>query len=286
MEHHVKGLNFILVFILPLIIKHSFISTKFDILSPARTMEKFCLKWNDFQTNVSNSFSTLRKEQDFYDVTLVSDDDKVISAHKVVLSASSEFFKSILKKADHSKPMIYLSGVESKELNHILDYIYEGEVQFYQEDLDKFLTVAEKLKIDGLIGGQEGKIEDPEATKQEENLEIYEEDSSANTESSKDKDIQPRRFKVNSYARRDRTISAVAQQGTNVYEEAKKAVDQLVMKVGETWVCKTCNKSTQYSTAIRKHAEIHIEGLSFPCQLCGDTFRSRYNLANHRFTKH
>ena len=85
-------------------------------------MEKFCLKWNDFQVNVSNSFSTLRKENDFYDVSLVSDDNQVVSAHKVVLSASSQFFKSILRKADHSKPMIYLSGVEFKELNCILDY--------------------------------------------------------------------------------------------------------------------------------------------------------------------
>ena len=50
-------------------------------------MEKFNLKWNDFQVNVSNSFSTLRKENDFYDVNLVSDDNQVVSAHKFVLSA-------------------------------------------------------------------------------------------------------------------------------------------------------------------------------------------------------
>ena len=34
-------------------------------------MEKFCLKWNDFQANVSKTFSSLRKEQDFYDITLL-----------------------------------------------------------------------------------------------------------------------------------------------------------------------------------------------------------------------
>ena len=41
--------------------------------------EKFCLKWNDFHTNVSKSFSRLRNENDFYDVTLVSDDQKQVS---------------------------------------------------------------------------------------------------------------------------------------------------------------------------------------------------------------
>ena len=35
--------------------------------------EKFSLKWNDFQTNVANSFRKLKNEDDIYDVTLLSD---------------------------------------------------------------------------------------------------------------------------------------------------------------------------------------------------------------------
>ena len=125
-------------------------------------MEKFNLKWNDFQENVSKSFSILRKEEDFYDVSLVCDDEKILSAHKVVLSASSDLFKSILRKADHSKPMIFLNGIVSKELNNILDYIYEGEVQLFQDELDDFLSVAEKLRIDGLVGGNDVNKEEGE----------------------------------------------------------------------------------------------------------------------------
>ena len=63
--------------------------------------EKFCLKWNDFQYNVTKSFSNLRKEEDFYDVTLVSDDQKQMSAHKVVLSSCSEFFNKRLTLRSH-----------------------------------------------------------------------------------------------------------------------------------------------------------------------------------------
>ena len=40
--------------------------------------EKFCLKWNDFHTNVSKTFGILRNEDAFYDVTLVSDDQKQV----------------------------------------------------------------------------------------------------------------------------------------------------------------------------------------------------------------
>ena len=113
--------------------------------------EKFCLKWNNFQSTVSGSFGSLREEQDFVDVTLVSDDEVQIPAHRLVLSASSSFFKTILKKNIHSHPLIYLSGVTSANLGFILDYIYLGEVQIYQEQLDDFLDIAQKLRIEGLI---------------------------------------------------------------------------------------------------------------------------------------
>jgi hypothetical protein len=36
--------------------------------------EQYCLRWNDFQTNVANAFSDIRDEEDFLDVTLVRKD--------------------------------------------------------------------------------------------------------------------------------------------------------------------------------------------------------------------
>ena len=59
--------------------------------------EKFCLKWNDFHSNVSKSFGLFRHEDYLHDVKLLSDDNKQISAHKLVLSSCSEYFKSIFK---------------------------------------------------------------------------------------------------------------------------------------------------------------------------------------------
>ena len=52
-------------------------------------MEKFSLKWNDYQTNVTKTFGSLRRESDFFDVTLVSDDEQLLSAHKVLLQVNS-----------------------------------------------------------------------------------------------------------------------------------------------------------------------------------------------------
>ena len=85
-------------------------------------------------------------------MTLISDDRKLLPAHKVVLSTCSEYFKDILTKSKHHNPLICLEGVTDADLNRVLDYIYNGEVQLYQEDLDRFLVIAQRFKLEGMIG--------------------------------------------------------------------------------------------------------------------------------------
>ena len=114
-------------------------------------MDKFCLTWNGFQVNTSKSINALKLDTSFVDVTLVSDEGKHISAHKVVLSMASEFFNDGLKKMNHPNPMIFLPEFDTKTLSSIIDYVYDGEVQLFQEELDSFLDAAQKLKINGLI---------------------------------------------------------------------------------------------------------------------------------------
>ena len=54
--------------------------------------QQFCLRWNDFQTNMVSSFKHLRDEKSFTDVTLACD-GQTCKAHKMVLSACSPYFK-------------------------------------------------------------------------------------------------------------------------------------------------------------------------------------------------
>ena len=244
-------------------------------------MEKYCLKWNDFQVNVSKSFSSLRKEKDFFDVTLVSDDEQHISAHKVVLSASSDFFKGILKKATHSSPMIYLSGVNSAYLSLVMDYIYEGEVKLFQEDLDNFLDTAQKLKIDGLIGNEQDNTSNDNIN--EASKEHFEGDTKEFNTSERDFSVIERRKPLeNSFS----SSREVAINASNI--DAKAAVDELVLKIENGYQCKACGKtSNKTSTSdIRRHAETHIEGLSFECPICQKSLKSRSLLAVHKNQNH
>jgi len=111
--------------------------------------EKFCLRWNDFETNISVAFRELREEKDFFDVTLACDDSQV-QAHKVILSACSPFFRNVLRRNPHQHPLLYLKGVKYKDILSVLNFMYMGEVNVAQDELNSFLSVAEDLKVKGL----------------------------------------------------------------------------------------------------------------------------------------
>jgi len=111
--------------------------------------DKFCLKWNDFESSLSSAFRDLRAHRDFLDVTLSCGNEQ-IQAHKVILSACSSFFRDILSCNPHQHPLLYLKGVNFADLQSVLDFMYHGEVNVAQEDLNSFLAVAEDLKVKGL----------------------------------------------------------------------------------------------------------------------------------------
>ena len=112
--------------------------------------EKLCLKWSDFQENLTSSFALLRNDKEFTDVTLVCEDGQQIETHKVVLAASSTFFMELLKRNKHLHPMVYMRGVKSHEILAILDFIYCGVANVFKVNLEEFLTLAEDLKLKSL----------------------------------------------------------------------------------------------------------------------------------------
>jgi len=244
-------------------------------------MEKFSLKWNDFQTSASQAFQSLRKEEDFFDVTLVSDDEVHLLAHKLVLSASSNFFKSILKKSSHSNPLIFMNGINSINLQFVLDYIYQGEVQIYQEQLDSFLEVAQTLKVNGLISEQK-----------QESLNFPEKDtvnwkSEEKSEVSSHMDTFFETPKVNHMNTKDvdRKTFTVAIDGQDESEIQSK-IDEILTKTDGVITCTACGKSGTHPGNMKRHVQTHIDGLSYTCNICNKSFRSKNSFQNHNGIYH
>ena len=108
------------------------------------------LEWNQLNNNVRGLFSKMKNKFDYHDVTLVCDDNYSVSAHKVVLSIASKFFDNIFQLNKHPHPMICLEGINSRNLDHILDYIYLGETKISETDFSQFFKVATRLQLEGI----------------------------------------------------------------------------------------------------------------------------------------
>ena len=100
--------------------------------------EKFNLKWNDFESSISGSFRDIKDEGDFQDVTLACEEDQ-IGAHRVVLAACSPKLRSILSHLPHhhQHPLLYLRGIKYSDLKSLITFMYHGEVNIAQEELDR-----------------------------------------------------------------------------------------------------------------------------------------------------
>ena len=283
-------------------------------------MDKFSLKWNDFPTNVVQSFQQLRHEEDFSDVTLVGDDFKPISAHKVVLSSCSEYFKNVLQNSQkHSHPVLCLQGLRKADLRNILDYIYNGELNIYQEDLEGFMLIAQRLKLEGL----NGKDED------EDDVDFQEQSAMNDSTATGDEKIQNEQFYVANnrihlgdlkgaapligtsfstsltsidtgpLVREAPVVGIAVDEKRHVakgHQDKKivipsgfadiasldeKLVEMFSRDQSGMYSCHNCPKIFKKRAHMLEHVETHVEGLQFACNFCSKSLRSRNTLKNH-----
>jgi len=264
-----------------------------DTQTMYREEEKLCLKWNDFQENAISAFGTLREDREFADVTLACEDGQQVEAHKVILASSSPFFLNLLRRNKHPHPLIYMRGLKSEDLVAMIDFLYFGEANVYQENLDSFLAVAEELQLKGLMGSGAEK-------EAEENIQ------------SKTKKKPPKPVQQRTYTQQDnmtpnipnaeaKVESSPPLEGTVAVTDYTVAADlqdlddkiKSMMEVSENKndrrsqtgvkrVCKVCGKEGQMAD-IQRHIEAnHITGVSHTCNICGTTTRTRDAMRYHK----
>ncbi|XP_043463138.1 modifier of mdg4 [Leptopilina heterotoma] len=153
--------------------------------------QKYCLRWHNFQNTLLSSLPKLLDGGLLTDVTL-SAGGRHIHAHRIILSACSFYFKELFKDLNASQhPVIVLPGMEYSNLCALVTFMYNGEVNIYQEQLPALLAMADTLHIRGLadITGinstyDNGMIVDPSQDKDATNTTIKTEvkDSNLNSE--------------------------------------------------------------------------------------------------------
>ena len=240
--------------------------------------EKLCLQWNDFQKNITSSFRELREDREFTDVTLACEDGQQIEAHKVVLVSSSPFFMGLLRKNKHPHPLIYMRGLRSEDLIAIVDFLYHGEANVFQENLDSFLALAEELRLRGLTGGSEAEKEPAKETSHKkvpletENFPTFLANSNF--------DSQPSKGSVDTAVAltKDKIIVDIQDLDEQIKSMITKSDISAGHKKGFLATCNVCGKEGPYMH-MPQHVEAnHITGVSHACDICGKVYRSRNSL--------
>ena len=255
--------------------------------------EKISLKWKDYQSNWNQSLARLRYDKESADITLISEDKVKFLAHKILLSSCSKIFKFILEGNFHTNPLLYLSGVNSDNLGFILDYIYHGEVKLFPEQLDNFLESAQKLEIEGLLGDKTNQ-EQHDTLWQNDKMNAFQDVKNINEPQSIDEDKRLARVGENDLTKprhynkgvSSNTQIAKFDVGLMTAEEIEMKKNALCQKIDDVWSCLTCGYTSSRNFNIKKHVEIHLDGLCYSCSLCNKEFRSKDSLSNHKYLKH
>ncbi|XP_046383041.1 protein tramtrack, alpha isoform-like isoform X3 [Ischnura elegans] len=116
--------------------------------------QQFCVRWNSHQSNLQSAFPKLLTNEHFADVTLACE-ARSIRCHKVVLSACSAYFESLLVSNPCQHPIVFMKDMRHRDLRALVDFMYRGEVNVSQEELASLLRAAEALQIRGLSGSDQ-----------------------------------------------------------------------------------------------------------------------------------
>ena len=74
----------------------------------------------------------------------------------IILCSGSTFFRGLFSRdLGHPHPLLYLRGVEADVLEAVLQFLYLGQAQVRQQDVQEFIATAEDLGVEGLVKNNE-----------------------------------------------------------------------------------------------------------------------------------
>ena len=214
--------------------------------------EKYSLTWHAYTDHLKTMMKELMMNEDYSDVTLVTEDKRQIKANINILSASSPFFKDFLKKESKSSTIMYLRGIQYSEMESIMQFIYLGEASLNEERMEEFLSVARLLEIKELCNAEiETNYELKEEPKQNDPITLMEEQKIAS-----------------------HNLKIPAQKEQREVGENNK------------YVCKQCPKTYSSRGALHSHKKSAHEGVMYPCDTCDYQATQKRDLTRHIQSKH
>ena len=251
------------------------------------SVESLLLSNSEFIQTQAKFYSELLKNQELTDVTLACDGYQ-IGVHRTVISASSLFFRDVIKNSKHPNLFIFLKGVNKETLDSMLQFIYAGEATVQSDNLERLVEVGNELKVIGLMeedvyneflkkeqrktkGGKE-QVKNVCQEKQEntENDEVRKKDKKV---SSKQEDLKTEGFEVENS---DNLTNEINKRFMTSKDDNDRTLH----------TCLVCNKEGRKKGKMRAHVEIHLEGFSHKCKYCDVVKKTTASLKLHEWQFH
>ena len=262
--------------------------------------EKLNLLWQSYTDCYMDMLSNEMLLADLSDITLVSEDKKKFKAHKLVLSACSPFFQEIITDLPMTHSIIYLKGIQSYEIESVLQLMYIGQTNIIQEKIDQFIDVAKSLQVkefhniientgNEVNNGTNDKDDVDQASTNlvKEKIEIIEESdtpnddgstttkshvyvNSENSEISEDKDLNLN--KISKKSRRSKRL--------------KKEQNLASVNLSEKLQCHECGRNFKQESSLYLHMKSFHEGVQYYCDYCDHVGSQKGNVQQHMKSVH
>ena len=247
--------------------------------------EKYSLTWHTYSDHLKSMMKDLMMNEDFNDVTLVTEDKKQIRANFNILSACSPVFRDILKKEKNSNHIMYLRGIQYSEIESILQFIYLGEATFYEERMDEFLAVAKSLEIKELCNAEAETNDEPED-------EPSTTDPGTLKENLEEQRIVPDHIREQPPQERRREV--VSANGKYECEPCQKIFasrgalhhHNKSVHEGVRHACNQCDYQAKQKSDLNIHIQSKHEGVKYACDQCDHQATQQSNLTAHIKSKH
>ena len=265
--------------------------------------EKYNLTWHTYSDHLKQMLQSLKTDESSQDVTLVCDDKTKIKAHQIVLKACSPVFASMLEGVDHTKPVIFLRGVQHQELESILQFMYLGEATFYEERMNEFLNVAKILEIKELskdidMNDERENLDNDESLLQEEPIEkdMTASETSISLLNSGQKSTQcpdcgKEFIKRSIMSRHYKTVHKPVNYSCDKCDFKSSRNDSLNHHIqtkheGKRYPCSQCEYQATQTSHLKHHVLSVHEGIKYPCNECNIEYSHKSDLTKHISRKH
>ena len=87
--------------------------------------------------------------EEFCDVTLVSNNEKIIPDQKVVLASTHTVFRDLFQSDEEEDDyqVIHIKGVKSSFMTAMVDLVYDGETKVKKTECEEFLHFLMQYKL-------------------------------------------------------------------------------------------------------------------------------------------